>query len=132
METYSLVIDKERLPPAANPFAAWCVIRLKLRSCSPSPFGPWFAHRRRAGTNSIARCSWRSVSRRPATRAHGLAGALDQTPVEARVQRARGCASIRSRRASFINPARHGSTVRKGRLLNSDEEFETIGRRQVT
>jgi hypothetical protein len=43
-------------PPAASPFAAWCVIRLKVRSCSPSPFGPWFAHRRRVDTNSSVQC----------------------------------------------------------------------------
>jgi hypothetical protein len=42
--------------PAENPFAAWCVIRLNLRSCSPSPFGPSLARRQRADTNSIAQC----------------------------------------------------------------------------
>lgn len=99
-------------PRAANPFAACRVICLKLRSCSPSPFGPWFAHRPRAGTNSIAQCFWRNVSHPLGTRAHGLGVALEQRPVEAGVHRVRGCVSIRSWRASLTpgNTARHVST----------------------
>ena len=81
------------------------VSHLELRSCSPSPFGPSFAHRPREGTNSIAQCFWRSVSHPLATRVHGIAMVLDQGPVEAGVQRVRGCVPIRSRRASFKSGA---------------------------